>query len=261
MPAHTHLLQILSDNSISLLTHNLQKDNRVVKFRWGLLFSGYRQKSFYWEIVLMIRKSILIMINEILHDLSEEEKYLYLSLLISFFLFNHISSRPYGSRILNRMESISLLLLWIRIWFTVYVRFLENKAAASGKEFNGEVFEFSFPIIFVISLLLGEISFIFWCIKSYVRFFLAEIGLKSKLKSCQSHLTSKCRICRRKALSSKKTVTAQGLNLGREANSDISGKSKSTELPLRVEYSNPLTQQQNRQRFSNKSSVTHTSIA
>eukprot|EP00943_MAST-04B_sp_MAST-4B-sp1_P002972 g2972.t1 len=38
-------------------------DDRAVKLRWGLFFRGFRRKRFYWEVVVAIRKLMIVLIG------------------------------------------------------------------------------------------------------------------------------------------------------------------------------------------------------
>lgn len=45
---------------VMLIKHKDQMDKETVRKRYGFLYNGYKQKFFYWESVIMIRKILFI---------------------------------------------------------------------------------------------------------------------------------------------------------------------------------------------------------
>ena len=93
--------------------------------RWGMLHSGYREKKFWWEIIVLVRKYLIIVLATF-NNRDEFQLHLVLGILI-LALHLHDSQHPYGYKhvdssnaILHRYEMASLLILLFMIWCASY---------------------------------------------------------------------------------------------------------------------------------------------
>lgn len=76
--------------------------------KYGFLITGYKTRIFYWEIVVIARKILLVMLTVFLTVVSADTQVLagLLCLILSMIL--HVKFEPYASARLNRMEHYSL---------------------------------------------------------------------------------------------------------------------------------------------------------
>ena len=72
------------------LLENVQKQNRLAhrfRIRLGFLTSGYREEYFYWEIILLLRKSFLVLLVTFLQAVSGGMQSLtFLVIILVFFI-------------------------------------------------------------------------------------------------------------------------------------------------------------------------------
>jgi hypothetical protein len=91
--------------------------------RFGLLYSGYRPKKFWWELIVLMRKYCIIAASTII--VSDKNQ---LQIVLGVFiiaLHMHDSNEPFGRslathRLLHRFEMLSLLLLTFLVWSGLY---------------------------------------------------------------------------------------------------------------------------------------------
>jgi hypothetical protein len=89
--------------------------------RWGMLHSGYREKKFWWEIIVLVRKYLIIVLATF-NNRGEFQLHFALGILL-LALHLHDSQHPYGYKhvdssnaILHRYEMASLLIVFFMIW-------------------------------------------------------------------------------------------------------------------------------------------------
>jgi hypothetical protein len=91
--------------------------------RYGLMFQGYREKKYWWELIVLLRKYTVIASSTlIVSDTTQLQ--VVLGLLI-FALQMHDANNPYGRIMsnhqqLHRFEMVSLLLLTCMVWCGLY---------------------------------------------------------------------------------------------------------------------------------------------
>ena len=96
--------------------------NRVVMFRYGLLYNGYNSKRYYWEGMMAIRKASMVALR-VFGSLSGVQIQAHIgSALIVCFLITHLAAAPYddirhpGHRVLHNMDSMALVICWLTLW-------------------------------------------------------------------------------------------------------------------------------------------------
>jgi len=81
----------------------------VTTTRYGLLYCSYLPQFYYWEILILLRRAVLV---AIMFNVLEPGRRASLLSLINFaFFLAHIAARPYVSANGNRIESVSLCIL------------------------------------------------------------------------------------------------------------------------------------------------------
>jgi hypothetical protein len=98
---------------------------RKIMFRYGLFFSGYAERRWFWEIVVVIRKIVLILIVTFVKNKEVELHYALGFVMVVLYIQER--ERPYQSNSdrtdknqmrswLHLTEMISLLGLWTMLW-------------------------------------------------------------------------------------------------------------------------------------------------
>ena len=93
---------------------------RSFKVRLGFLTAGYRDEVFYWEIVLLFRKTLLVLIIVFLSSVSSGVQSLSAILILSIFFMIQNKLLPYYDDGLNRMETMSLFVIILTIYSGLY---------------------------------------------------------------------------------------------------------------------------------------------
>ena len=76
--------------------------------KYGFLFNGYGLGTFFWEVVILYRKILIIMVTVFFSVVSTEVQVLVVILIVITALLLQIRFKPYYSDILNQMELYSL---------------------------------------------------------------------------------------------------------------------------------------------------------
>jgi len=81
-----------------IMIHRSKKniDTILVREKWGFLFNGFKQEFYYWEIVIMFRKVIIIFISSYVTTFGVITQALILFLVLIFFTILTIRKRPYS---------------------------------------------------------------------------------------------------------------------------------------------------------------------
>ncbi|CDW85822.1 UNKNOWN [Stylonychia lemnae] len=108
-----------------LLKHRMKLENIDMRQKYGFLYRGYRTKYFYWEIVIMYRKIVIIIIAVFIGSFGViSQALLMLLILICFTMFN-FKKKPFISQILNNLETLSLVTSMVTVYCGVF--FIINK--------------------------------------------------------------------------------------------------------------------------------------
>jgi hypothetical protein len=99
--------------------------NPNLMLRWGMLHSGYREKKYWWEVMVLLRKyTIIALVTFQSHG--KFQLHVALGVLI-ISLHGHDSQRPFGhyrtgavNSVLHRYEMASLLILLFMLWSGVF---------------------------------------------------------------------------------------------------------------------------------------------
>ena len=144
---------ILRKNKDELTTPQCQ-------FRWGLLYSGYREKVYWWEITIVVRKVALVIVGGVFGSRLGPDMQVYLALaLVMIFIVVHLAASPFDQitahhNILHWLELCSLVICWA----TLYSGMLFWVAGTQGRIDNG------FLIFVSVSIIAGNVLFTAWLI-------------------------------------------------------------------------------------------------
>lgn len=142
-------------------------DDYVVKLRWGLFYRGYRRQRYYWEVLVMLRKSLIVLISMMsVQNVSMQAGLAVIA--VQLFLFLHSKLVPYSldkdTNVLNKMEFNGLICAFVCMWAGM-VNFQKV-----DEEEGGNVFATTVTILtFVFNVL-----FIVWATKKYFSQFLKD---------------------------------------------------------------------------------------
>ena len=161
------------------ILHRHRKHQKTSKylFRWGLVYSGYRAERWYWELIVVARKLIIIFVTTFLHEPNFQLQVTLLTMMTAFalhhtFLPFDVDDKEQG-QLLHRLERNSLLILCLLLW-SASVFYFEQKPCLTAFCFTGT------NGLAAIVLLLN-IMFLFQGIKTFVFHFLKRTHLVDRL--------------------------------------------------------------------------------
>lgn len=84
--------------------------------KYGFLFSGYEARAYFWEIMIMYRKILVIASSVFLSTVSPESQVLVVIFIIVLNMFFQIHVNPFSTPTLNKMENYSLQVAAVTIY-------------------------------------------------------------------------------------------------------------------------------------------------
>ena len=90
------------------------------KLRLGFLTQGYKPEYFYWEIILLLRKTLLVLILTFFEPYSSGFQSLLAMCLFTISIILHLYKDPYYDKKLNNLETLSLTTQMSIIYFGIY---------------------------------------------------------------------------------------------------------------------------------------------
>jgi hypothetical protein len=121
----------------------------AVKQRYGFVIAGYQKSTYYWEIVILYRKTLVITASIVFGGISIELQTL--SVLIILLLASYMQSdlKPFLGDSMNKMEFRSILVSIVTIYCGLY--YLSSDVSWTGRIF-----------LFVILVIVNTIFFTYW---------------------------------------------------------------------------------------------------
>ena len=71
--------------------------------KYGYLFSGYKTSLYYWELVMIMTKVLLVMVTVFLKEVSPESQVLVGLFLLIMFMILQVRFRPFATIRLNNL--------------------------------------------------------------------------------------------------------------------------------------------------------------
>ena len=110
--------------------------NPNLLLRYGLIHSGYRPEKYWFELVVLIRKYIVVAASTLI--LSEANQLQVVLAIIMIALHVHDANNPFGrtspgEQLLHRYEMLSLLLLTFLVWSGLYFTSLSHLCETTQK--------------------------------------------------------------------------------------------------------------------------------
>jgi hypothetical protein len=157
---------------IVLEAHRKEKHNDKIRFRYGMLMEGYEDEYFYWESVIASRKMMVIGVSVFMSSFTVDiQAYVGIAIVI-LFMTMHISSNPYNTATLDKMEKYALATAFA----TLYVGLLFYITAEATVEQSLLVLLGS---LFIVGINLLYMIYATWQILLYIA---KDEGQRSKLK-------------------------------------------------------------------------------
>lgn len=91
-----------------------------VRLRFGFLFNGYKNRSYYWEFVILYRKILIICCAVFLANVSTSIQALTVMILLLLCLHIQVQNKPFIGDVLNQMEGRSIFVAAITIYCGLY---------------------------------------------------------------------------------------------------------------------------------------------
>ena len=104
---------------------DLQKSFNI---RMGFLTAGYSEDYFFWEIVLLMRKTLVVLMIVFLSSVSSGVQSLTAILVMTIFFGIQFKLQPYYDPALNDMETLSLFVIILTIYCGLYYQAGEGEA-------------------------------------------------------------------------------------------------------------------------------------
>jgi hypothetical protein len=90
------------------ITQQEKEEIVQLKMKYGFLFSGYDARTYFWEVIIMYRKILIIATSVFLSTVSSESQVLVVIFIIVINMFLQIRFSPFYTSTLNKMENYSL---------------------------------------------------------------------------------------------------------------------------------------------------------
>lgn len=94
---------------IMLMRHKHSLTKIATKEKFGFLYNGYKVETYYWEIVIMYRKVIIIFISVFFQSYGVICQALVVFAVLIVFLALSIKIRPFRHDPMNELETISVI--------------------------------------------------------------------------------------------------------------------------------------------------------
>ena len=117
--------------------------------RFGFLSSGYQNKYYYWEVFLILRKTVIVLLITFMAPVSSGVQSLStISVLIAYRIL-HQRIQPFYDKKLNDLESYSLTVLLITIYFGLFYQASKDSEFVQSDGLKWAVFSLVFLSSFI----------------------------------------------------------------------------------------------------------------
>ncbi|CAG9321992.1 unnamed protein product [Blepharisma stoltei] len=153
-----------------LIKNRSQLGNINMRIKYGFLFNGYRQESYYWEFVIIYRKIGIICCSVFLATVSVNIQALTVIFLLLACLYFHCKIKPYNGDDLNRLEAISISASAVTIYCGMYY-------------LTGSLDQITELLFFIIIISANLYFVLYWGYKAgnaYIHIIIAKISFLKK---------------------------------------------------------------------------------
>eukprot|EP00347_Sterkiella_histriomuscorum_P011011 403374086 len=148
-----------------------QLDIQKIREQYGFLYRGYKNKFFFWEVVIMYRKIIIIFIAVFVNQFGIIAQALVVLVVLIIFLIVNSNSHPYVTLVLNDLENLSLITSMTTIYCGIF--FIVDKPQQwidKNPEYSKGSLNLSHELrqlIFAIILIANMFFFVLWSLRMY----------------------------------------------------------------------------------------------
>ena len=129
------------------------------EWKYGFLFKGYKTKYYWWEIVIISRKMLLVCILTVLSSLGVSIQCFLIFILFSFYIYIHVKWNPFLRRELNTLETLSMGNIILLIYCAVFISSASTNTDGSYKTKNSFQIDNNVMIVLSTSVILAIIAF------------------------------------------------------------------------------------------------------
>eukprot|EP01004_Peranema_trichophorum_P002691 NODE_172_length_3374_cov_30.201169_g150_i0.p1 GENE.NODE_172_length_3374_cov_30.201169_g150_i0~~NODE_172_length_3374_cov_30.201169_g150_i0.p1 ORF type:complete len:777 (+),score=88.17 NODE_172_length_3374_cov_30.201169_g150_i0:871-3201(+) len=152
---------------ISNFIGRLQGEEKEIQ-TFAFLVAGYKKNVRYWEVTVMVRKLIIVVIVSYV----DSNLQLYLSIwIITFFLLLQLYFKPFTSKIANYLETISLAVMYLILSLACLYNFQIATEGSFGF-YSITIVIFLLQVLMILSLVFVAM----WDAKSKIKEILAQIN-------------------------------------------------------------------------------------
>jgi len=130
-----------------LSQHDLSKLAKIAS-KYRFLYSGFHAEHYYWEIVIVFRKVLMIAAGVFLQMVTAQLQILIMMSLMTLSLSLHLKSRPYHSTHLNTLETSSHLVALVTLYTGLFYQ-----TSAGGAHANSDAHWFFFTLLMMTNVL------------------------------------------------------------------------------------------------------------
>lgn len=116
------------------------RDRESFMTKLGFLISGYSEKYYSWEIVLLLRKSFIVIFIVFFSSISAGMQSLITAAILTFFAVVQWRVQPFYDPILNQMEQLSLFVLIFTIYAGLFYQVSEGDPIADSEIVKWNIF-------------------------------------------------------------------------------------------------------------------------
>ncbi|CDW79545.1 UNKNOWN [Stylonychia lemnae] len=156
---------------VILIKQRMKLENFDTRQKYGFLYRGYRKEYFYWEIVIMYRKILIIFTSVFVSNFGIIAQALIIFFALIVFLMINFKKQPFNTQILNDLETLSLITSMITIYCGIFfilnkpkIWIEENPDYARGSVSLSNGFQ---RLFFVLILSSNLFFFLYWSLKMY----------------------------------------------------------------------------------------------
>ena len=233
--------------------HHDRQTNRKLMFRFGLLYSGFAPKYWFYELILFLRKLLIILVVTFASS-NEQQLHIALGVLIVLlYLLEHL--RPYAAKgagsedqltqaRLHRMESLSVVILigmvWSAVFFVIGCNDDDGTCSALG-----------------VGVLGSNVIFALGCGYTVAKAFQQKNGIGVKLNKLSQRLSRKISRGNTRGSSTSRESTGGQSQSGRDGDdefhfeTEIGGGEEDDEIGCTVKI-NPLAGAATRREFASR---------
>ncbi|CDW79374.1 UNKNOWN [Stylonychia lemnae] len=155
-----------------LMYHERHKlDSLETKAKYGFLFRGYKKRFYYWESIVMYRKTLLIFISVFFVSFGVLVQAMIVMLLLIFGITTQMKLQPYQTEALNILEVLSFKFI-IKLFFLELniMQFAQssNKYIVAGLSDETKIFFFFVIVIFNMTFFLFWVYYFFIELREHI---------------------------------------------------------------------------------------------